>query len=1125
MSKKKSLDKLVRPFIDILRQRHRFLLRKFYVALGAIFATILFVGFTIIGTFEAVYYLSAAIKLSTLLTLLAAATITSLYFYMLRDLPSYKDLYYQFSRQKKIPQLADALDLYNKDHNGNALHKAAIEQNLSTLDFETVRKQLRQYTQHHPLRQFFKRSIMGTIAGILLLILFAFSYPSALERLAHPQTTFTPPNPYNYVIDPGSLTLEHGNSFLPSIRFQDDVPEDIYLAFKTDIEENYRQRSPEKREQTKATFAPISLTTNGSYYIVMDGFESKKYDINVQLRPRFEQLTLNIIPPSYTQLDSTSYSYPFSKIQAYQGSTIEIEGLANKNLSELLYISSNLNDTLSVKRDSTRDKLFSIKTKVGTVDTISFAMRDSAGLTNKNNFRFIVDPRKDQSPYVDLSVPSENIRMKTAEPLSLEYEAGDDFGLTEAKLHYELQRAFTPKPETGTLELDKPSINQQQSYEWNLPDLNPKARDHITYWIEVYDNDRYSGRKKGRSQKMMVIFPSTTEYMDELNSKERKVTESLEDVSQSFDQMEQQYQQFKKRLQQNPDTDWEQKQQLDKVEKERREIDKKVSELNQKFEEIRKEIEKDQSMTPETLEAYDQLQKLMKEINDPELEEALEKLRNSLGEMSPEEMRKALENYEFNEEQYRQRINRTLNLFKSLKLNSDLEKMAQSLEELSEQEKKISESNETSPEEIKQQQSIQDDLSNLQEQLQKLNETAPDKAKSQVDKLQKDNNEQLKNIQQELQENINKLKEQSSPEKDPGIQKQQQNIQQQLKKQARQMRSAKQQLNQQQLQVNIAALEYILHSLINLSVNQEELTKETEDIPPRSGAFVEKARKERNISSQFSMLSDSLFKVSTEIPSFSNRINKKKTEVENQLSRAVALLAERDGSNATYAQRQSLGGINALTTMITSLLDQLNNQQGGGSGGAMSMQQLMEQLKKMSGEQQQLNQQIQDMINDIQGNRLSQDQMERLNQLSKQQNKIRKQLQELQQRGQLESGDRVLSELERMSEQMEDAINDLRGGQLDEQLKQRQQNILSRMLNAEKAIQERGKEKQREATTAQNRKQGVSPDITLEELQKQIRNMINNPDYTTFSDDYQRLIEQYFKLLQELEDDKADPLP
>jgi uncharacterized phage infection (PIP) family protein YhgE len=226
------------------------------------------------------------------------------------------------------------------------------------------------------------------------------------------------------------------------------------------------------------------------------------------------------------------------------------------------------------------------------------------------------------------------------------------------------------------------------------------------------------------------------------------------------------------------------------------------------------------------------------------------------------------------------------------------------------------------------------------------------------------------------------------------------------------------------------------------------------------------------------------------------------------------MLAERDKSNAIFAQRQSLGGVNELSTMVASLLDQLQNQQQSGSGGGMSMQQFMEQLQKMSGKQQQLNQQIQQMINDMQGDRLSQDQMKRLNQLSRQQNNIRKQLKELQQKGQLESGDRVLSELQRMSEQMEDAINDIRGGQLDRQLMQRQQNILSRMLSAEKAVQERGKEDRREATTAEERPSSVPPEVTLEQLQQRIRKMLNDPNRTKFTEDYQRLIEQYFELLK-----------
>lgn len=84
----------------------------------------------------------------------------------------------------------------------------------------------------------------------------------------------------------------------------------------------------------------------------------------------------------------------------------------------------------------------------------------------------------------------------------------------------------------------------------------------------------------------------------------------------------------------------------------------------------------------------------------------------------------------------------------------------------------------------------------------------------------------------------------------------------------------------------------------------------------------------------------------------------------------------------------------------------------------------------------------------------------------------------------------------------------------------RQQNILSRMLNAEKAMQERDEEERREGSTAEEQPPNVPPDVTIEELQKKIRQLMNDPNRTRFSEDYQRLIEQYFELLQQLDSEQ-----
>lgn len=1074
-------------------------------------------GLTLLGLAEAFFYMPAPVKIFFLLILLLASSGTAFVLNRQMDIPSFTGFYRHFARRFDLSGLGNALDLHFDNRSSSALSTAAIRQNLEKLNPKETGKLFSRYLQEH---QSVKTANKGyaafSICGLLLLASVIFQ-PDAFNRLAHAWENYSPPNPYSYSIEPGDITLEQGDTFVPVIHFEGENPDEISLAFKTDIEEDFRNRSPFTVTGDSAAFPSVSLNTSGRYYVVMDGFNSSEYSINIQLRPRFEQLELTVIPPSYTNLDTLSYSYPFSKIQAHYGSEIRLKSVVNKPVEQLKMLRTLQGDTL-LSADASSSQTFTFDWQLTDQDTVSFQMTDSAGLGNRNNFRFVIESREDQYPFVELVEPQEDLQMKSAEVIDLQYEANDDFGLTSASLRYELQRAFSDRVEKNSINLSKPVSNKLQSYSWDLPSLDLKPRDVVTYWVEVGDNDPFNGPKISETQKRTITLSSMAEYLDELDAQESDVSETLEEVSDSFEQVQQEYERFKERLKENPETDWEQKQSLEQIKKQQEDVDRKVEELNKKFEQMRQEIEKNNAMSPETMKAYSELQKLMKEINDPELQKALEELQKSMENISPGQLQKALENYEFNEQMYKERIERTMELFKSLKLNSDLDKLSMTLNELSKQEQQLSKSEQSPARDAQQQKSVADDLEKLKEQLVKLDDNAPGKAEKQVRELQDDAGQQLEDIDKQLQQNIEELnKQEDSSESSPETKEQQQKIGQQMEQLSQKMQDARQQLNSQSRNINIAALQYILHSLINLSENQEELTRETANIPDRSQAFVEKAREERNIARQFSSLSDSLYSVSSEVPSFSNTINQKKTEVENRLSDAVEQLAERNSSGASYLQRESLGGINEIASMIASLLDQLQNQQAGGGSGSMTMQQFLEQMKKMSGEQQQLNQQIDKLINDIQGDRLSNDQMERLNQMARQQNRIRKQLQELQKNGELESGDRILSELERMSEEMEDAINEIRGGQLDDHLVKRQQNILSRMLNAEDALEERGEEERREGTTAEERQQQASPEITMEELQKKIRSMLNDPDRTKFTDDYQRLIEQYFELLREIQ--------
>jgi DNA repair exonuclease SbcCD ATPase subunit len=489
-------------------------------------------------------------------------------------------------------------------------------------------------------------------------------------------------------------------------------------------------------------------------------------------------------------------------------------------------------------------------------------------------------------------------------------------------------------------------------------------------------------------------------------------------------------------------------------------------------------------------------------------------------------VRDALQQIEFNEERFKERLNRTMELFKSLQMNAELDRMSSLLEDLAKREESLIGDNlPDSEEQINRQEQILDDLNQVNDRMSKIDEKAPDRSKNQIEQLKQSIQSQTPQVQEKLKEDIDSLKNDGDGGSDSGPsdskneqQQRREEIRDQLQEMQKMVTDSKAAMSQQSIQVNRQALLSIMQNLLQLSEAQEDIVLRSSEIIQGSSAFVELARKQRTITTGFNQLADSLINVSAEIPSFPNRINTRRAEIARNLNRSVELMAERDRNRATAESRVSLGGINEIASLLADLLDQLDDSNGDGSGsGGMSMEQMLEQLQKMSGDQQMLNEQIQDMINDLQGERLVQDQMERLDQMARQQNEIRRQLRDIQQRGGLNQGDQIMSELQRLSEQMEEAINDLRGGYTERIMTERQQNILSRMLQAERALNEREEDEQRRGAQPDQIERISPAEITLESLREQIRRSLRDPGETRFTDEYQRLIQRYFELLEQSE--------
>ncbi len=1082
---------------------------------------------------------------------------------------SFEEFYRQFSRQSGFEELRYAVDLMQSEDAKSkvgdtsvsdsasstasvspiqqAFIDVAILQNLEQVPQPKLSTALDEYIRNLPTARLARQRLQWMVVFFVLGAITAVNFSSGTQRLLSFWQSYEQPNPYRYTVFPGNTTVEQGAEFTASIGFEGTLPDELILYFKTDIESEYRSRLLKKvasaiNASYTATYVAPSLELNNalSYYLSMDGFRSPIYRVDVQNRPRFLDLLAVLTPPRYTGLPTDTLRYPFAQLNGYQGTQVELLTKLNKPVEDLqlfrsdqsrLPIDSSFISTLGYLPPDTLLRITSLQLEQA--DTLRLNLKDTSGLQSSRSeagiIQFVLNAAIDAPPQVSLLEPVQDLSEVAPTSLPILYRASDDHGLGQARLRYILQRPFAEGEATQNIPLGLARQDAIASYTWTLDELALRPKDELLFWIEVRDNDGYNGPKWGRSEERVLRIPSLTEFFDDISEQEDEVSSDMEDISESLEAIQERYDEFKENLIDQPEGNYEQQIQLESLQEEQREIEERIKELNEKFEAIKEELSEKNLLSEETLKSYEELEQLMKEIDDPTFRKALEQLRENLQQMNPEQMRQALEDFEFNEERYKERLERSIELFKQLKLTSDLEKLARSYEELAKEEAERNGESEdtdqsseqetiqnteqteqnsnktqqptplTTPLTEQQKQALQEELDRLQEQNEALSEQTTPKNEQSIQELQEFSKEKLEEIKKRLQQ-------QSQP-----------NLQQDFEELAQKTREQMQMMGQQQLNVNIAALQYILQSLLNLSLEQEKLVTATEETENQSQAYMDMARQQQRIEQVFNSLADSLYELSTEIPQFANRINEQKAQTLERIQSSLTQMIERQQNRASLASRQSFGGLNELSYELANLMDQLqNSQSGSGSGsGGMSMQQMMEQMQQMGEQQQQMNQQIQDMINDMQGERLTQDQSQRLEQLSRQQNAIRKQLQEMQQNGGLEAGDELGSQLERMIEDMEETINDLRGGVIDPILIERQQNILTRMLQAEDALQERDEEERREGTTAEDLLNRPTPPMSLEELEQRIRQRLNDPNFTPFAPDYQRLIQQYFELLQQ----------
>jgi hypothetical protein len=954
------------------------------------------------------------------------------------------------------------------------------------------------------------------ILGVILVLFLLFpSLYSAAERLIYYDKAFTPTPKYSFFILPGNYKVTKGESVNFSVEVNGSEIDKIFFYYKFAEESEFSGVELKSLNRNKFIHKITKVHSDLEYFVKAENVESEHYKITIINKPFISGIDLLITPPQYTKL-TYSRQKDNGNISVLKGSKVELKVLSSKELKNgyLLFddtVKVNLKTTNSVAEGS-----FTVKQN----GYYQIIIEDKQGNKNDNPIKFDINVIEDNYPEIEIISPNKDVNLPQDNKLALIIKIKDDFGFSKLSLNYKLVESKFADTEELTkakfnaqlLEIDKNNKEQEVYYIWNLSPLLLAVEDVLSYYIEVFDNDSYSGPKSVKSNIFRIRVPGLDEVFadaDKLqNEAEKKLTElykEAEKLNKELDKISDVLKKDKK------DITWEEKEQIKQAAEKFDELSSKAEEIKQKLAETQNKLEDKNLLSKETLEKYMELQKLMNELTNEEMQKAFEKLNQVLKNMNRDQVQAGLEDLKKNEELFKKSIERTLNLLKRMKIEQKIDELTKRTENLEQRQNELNEKTENAnlnKESDKQElQKMQEDISKdakefeeelkkLQKEMEELKDMPKDEMDKAVEESEKQDNEQLSNeINKDLQQN----------QKSSAMQKQKQfsKNMQKMNKMMQQMKQSMQMQNQMQVYADMLKL---IDNIIYLSKEQEKIKNLAANLPYNSQKFNDLIRKQSNIQSDLDRISAQMNDLAQKTFAISPEMGKALGEARINMNSAMQSLQGKNGFAASQSTSKAMGNLNQAAMMMKSMLDQMMNQSGGQGGGMMSM---MQQFKQLSQQQMSLNQQTMQMMQ--QG---MQD-MQQMQRLAAQQEMIKKSLEELNKEAK-ESGQskKLAANTEKILNEMNEVISNLRTQKdVDENIVKKQDKILSRLLDAQRSINDRDFEKEREANTGKNRNQNSPDDKQSAEENNIIFNELIRASKEGYSKDYEELIKKYYEEL------------
>ncbi len=912
---------------------------------------------------------------------------------------------------------------------------------------------------------------------VLLLLAFLFApdlIKNSTERLVKYNNEFEIEAPFQFIVKNKNLKVPQHDDFELQLEMTGEaIPDQIYVMV------NGAKYKLKKDNTISFNHTFKNVQNDIQFSFLAEEFQSKIYELKALPKPVMTSFDIRIDYPNYTGIKDEVLSNS-GNITVPSGTIVQWEFQTEHTDELLMYIGDSV-----YKPNELQDNIYQFKNRFYQSEKYAVANRNSY-MRNRDSILYQINVTPDLYPEIQIEEQRDSL---TDRKRYFSGEIRDDYGFTRLTFNYAyINAALDSLNNQGVQRVDIPfkrtASQDRFFYYWDLNQLNISLGTEIEYYFEVWDNDGVRGAKSTRSKTLIFKAPTADELAENEEEMSKDIKDKLEDSIKKTKELEKDIDEMRRELIEKKELSWQDKKKIESL------LDKQKS-LQQQVEDIQKDnqdmnFQKEQYDTADEsiLEKQKKLEELFDKVMNDEMKEMFQELEKLMEQMDQDKLREQLEKINLSNEDLENELDRNLEIFKQLEMEQKAMEISDQMKDLAKKQEDLAKKTEDkslSNEELKkEQEEIAEEFEKLQEDLDELDKMNED-LEEKMDLDTGDLEEQIKEDMQDSSQSLNDKKNDKASESQEGASEGMESLASQLDG----MGGSSPQTE------DMDALRALLENIIQLSFDQEEVMAELKVIDNNDPKYIKHAQFQRKLKDDAQIVKDSLLALSKRVIEIEPIVNKEINLINSNMLSTIENLADRKTKVATEKQQYVMTSLNNLALLLDEALQQMQQQMASGMPGSgycekpggfgkgkpsmAKMKQMQDALSKKleklngmggmpmpggqkSGEGQGMSQEVAKMAAEQAAIRQA------IEQMGKELN---------------EDGSGAGNELKEIAKKMEENEKDLVNMQIKQQTINRQQDIMTRLLKSEKAQREREYDNKRKSEEAKEY-QKSNPDAFFE---------------------------------------------